>query len=1043
MSDQETVQQLNQLCKNASSFSEGLSNVVNALTQGPKEKVDALLKGINEILGNKEAAPITRFWALYLLSKAADTKNDNFAGRLARTSDMLQKIFKIAQQDYDKPIEERGKSYFKDFPNVDKQLGVNTVTLGMELIASFKQNFGSEDTTNARQVFTGMYNTLNPKVGLPTNFKISGKNLTINDNLPVNNYYNNASNQAQQAKTETKPVETKPVETKPVTKPVETKPVQSGSPVKQAATPDVNDCIKDGNGFQANFPGIAAAIAKNDSAYNTGILNTLADIVNKEPTYQQKFYTAYLLAKATEGKNSVFVESLSATKPLLNKLFKDGQTDKAKELREKGRNLFGDKELSNAGNNYMHLILEMFGFWSTNFTQGIYTTIFNNLKQKDIEFPKDNIFIGKNYKVSNGWECQSINNLKLENSNIQVAETVYVPQQKPVETKPVGNTAPVKVVDSKKASDLLKSLVDKKEAVRQYYLACRVEDKSLADVNKLVIDEYASAAQALIPQLDALSDSKVPADKDLNIRCIEELNIQQNVNGVHNKWNRKTIDFATARNEILRNLGEETQGNPEVQKNAPTVVQNTNVAVSNVRDERPVAASFGIQKKETAPQSIPNTIEKSRPVDPFSSGIKSSSSLKDSTDNFFFKSSNIKTPDRRDNDLFRSSTFSKNAPQEDLKSIENSIKHTFSITGKDAPAFSKTLTTPSNKFQQEKDELSGQVKNLQRENEQLKNNLNDANRRIQQLQNQLQNRESPANPLKTEISPERTVSPLIKASNVPVSNFEEEPSYNHDGYKQCKGVSVPENNAHVNHINTVRERVACVKAKAPIFENEVIQVGVSSSVVRDPITRRNQAKFVLFFGNKTEQDINDLYVNYQHDDKALAVVPVPFKLDSNIKAKDQVKQTLAVTLFDARNMTLICSGTAHGISFSFALPLTVLKFLDCKQTTSEEFRHKWKLRDIFVLKTDEIDVDPTLIKSYDDFKKYFPAAEELKAGSSKKVKYGIVFDLDNPSGDYLLRINILPNSRVVFQIASYDNVQDRAATVLQTLVALFKDPNSY
>jgi len=120
-----------------------------------------------------------------------------------------------------------------------------------------------------------------------------------------------------------------------------------------------------------------------------------------------------------------------------------------------------------------------------------------------------------------------------------------------------------------------------------------------------------------------------------------------------------------------------------------------------------------------------------------------------------------------------------------------------------------------------------------------------------------------------------------------------------------------------------------------------------------------------------------------------------------------------------------------------------LKFLDCKPTTSEEFRHKWKLRDIFVLKTDEIDVDGNLVKALEDFKKFFPLAEELKAVSSKKTKYGVVFDLDNPSGDYLMRINILPTSKVVFQIASYDNVQDRAATVLQTLVALFKDPNAY
>jgi len=410
-------------------------------------------------------------------------------------------------------------------------------------------------------------------------------------------------------------------------------------------------------------------------------------------------------------------------------------------------------------------------------------------------------------------------------------------------------------------------------------------------------------------------------------------------------------------------------------------------------------------------------------VDPFSSSGKSSSG----TGNFDFgMKSSIATPNKSNNNNVKPSQH----PHEDLKSIENSIKHTYSITGKDAP----NLNNNSNNNTKEREltkrvhDLEEQNDHLQYENHQLKNEnkaLRDALDRAHIEKPKIA--ESPYNPLRTEHSPEKSHSPMVNK----VNHFIEE-------HKPCKGSFVPENHDLIHHIDTHRERVACLKQKAHIYEDDHIQVGISSTVVRDPITHNNQAKFTLFFGAKNHGAVSNFSVNYDHDPKSIVVHPVPFKPDSYIKAGEQVKQVVTVTLADPKNWSVTCHGTANGYNYSFAVPLTPIKFMECKQTTAEEFNHKWKLRDIFVLRTIEFDADESLIKSIDDFKKYFPTAVEVSHDHSKKHKFGVVFDLDNPNGDYLLRVNILPNSKICFQLASYDNVQDRVATVLQTLVALFK-----
>jgi len=56
----------------------------------------------------------------------------------------------------------------------------------------------------------------------------------------------------------------------------------------------------------------------------------------------------------------------------------------------------------------------------------------------------------------------------------------------------------------------------------------------------------------------------------------------------------------------------------------------------------------------------------------------------------------------------------------------------------------------------------------------------------------------------------------------------------------------------------------------------------------------------------------------------------------------------------------------------------------------------------------------------------------------KKIKLGGVFELDAPGIEYLLRINVLPNNRIVLQIAAPRSAREYAVFVLQSLLFLFK-----
>ena len=246
-------------------------------------------------------------------------------------------------------------------------------------------------------------------------------------------------------------------------------------------------------------------------------------------------------------------------------------------------------------------------------------------------------------------------------------------------------------------------------------------------------------------------------------------------------------------------------------------------------------------------------------------------------------------------------------------------------------------------------------------------------------------------------------------------------------------------------------KIACLKAKCPLFENDSLRIGVSSTVVHDHNNHKNMLKLVLYFENKLDHPISDFVTDFT-DVKNLNRVAKPARLEGPIEVGKQVKQQVIVA-FDRvpfECLQLNATTSVEGKStetFTLFLPSLLPKFMEFKYVNPEVFRERWKMKSKDIIRTEEINVDPSIVKTAYDFKKYFGYLVDLKpmdeydfVQGKKSIKLGGLFELDIPNSEYLLKINVLPTHQVVFQITTYEAQSQIAAFLLQALAFLFKKP---
>ena len=366
--------------------------VFEALAQKSKAYTDNFLKVLAEIFPSTEYPPTSKFYALYLLAKATEQKDEFLATRLTRHRPLLDKLFKDSQTDGGKPFEEKGKKFFSKTPTAeDSIIGNHFIRLILEALVFWRQNYGSEDKKSPLHIYFVMHTTLAPRIKFPEELIYFTKSYTITNDFHL------------------QPPAALPKLEIPTN-------LEAGSAGQQhdALTEVENDeiyrelylAVSSGSDYQAHSPKVFEHIKRNSRKHNATILAGITEILRGDdysPTL--KFYALLLLTQLTESKNQVFIQQIADEKDLLEWLGTYALIDKEMPRQERGKTLFTDIPNSpeaTIGANYCTLVLEAVQYWAQTFPSATkndalsrFGSMYTSLKERGVEFSQQNVYIGK------------------------------------------------------------------------------------------------------------------------------------------------------------------------------------------------------------------------------------------------------------------------------------------------------------------------------------------------------------------------------------------------------------------------------------------------------------------------------------------------------------------------------------------------------------------------------------------------------------------------------------------------------------------------
>ncbi len=180
-------------------------------------------------------------------------------------------------------------------------------------------------------------------------------------------------------------------------------------------------CISSGQDYSLNSPIIFEYLSQQSKPYVNAFLSCLKDIfVSDEYAPMLKFYSLFLLVKASEQNNNLLMTQIGRNKELLNYIFKAVQYDHKKPVQERGHAFFSknpSQENSAIGHNFVVLLLEAFQYWSQAYQSTdtenplhIYISMFKSLSSK-IEFPAQAHYVGQNHEMTEDFHLKPVESL--------------------------------------------------------------------------------------------------------------------------------------------------------------------------------------------------------------------------------------------------------------------------------------------------------------------------------------------------------------------------------------------------------------------------------------------------------------------------------------------------------------------------------------------------------------------------------------------------------------------------------------------------------
>ena len=392
----EVFVQITSCILSAAQYEQNSNLIFDALAQQSKVYTNSFLFTLTKVLLSSEYSPTSKFYALRLLTKATEQKNEFLAKRLARERPLLEKLFRDCQIDGNKPVEDKGRKFFSKTPTDEESIiGNHFIRLILEALVFWRQNYGSEDHKSPLHAYIVMHTTLASRIKFPEEFIFFSRCNDISSGF-----------HPQRLEASLKLEENKQDAThKKIHNTIHI--VQIGNNTE--ASVHVALCISCRKSYKLNSHLVFEALAQNSKAYTEDFLKELIEIfTSAEYPPASKFYALYLLSKATEQKNKFLLKCIARNRPLLDRLFKDSQFDSAKSVEEKGQKFFSKTPTAKdsiIGNHFIRLILEALVFWRHNYGSedkkgSLYAyTIMHTTLAARIKFPEEFIFFTKSDDV--------------------------------------------------------------------------------------------------------------------------------------------------------------------------------------------------------------------------------------------------------------------------------------------------------------------------------------------------------------------------------------------------------------------------------------------------------------------------------------------------------------------------------------------------------------------------------------------------------------------------------------------------------------------
>ncbi|KRX00517.1 Coatomer/clathrin adaptor appendage, Ig-like subdomain [Pseudocohnilembus persalinus] len=256
--------------------------------------------------------------------------------------------------------------------------------------------------------------------------------------------------------------------------------------------------------------------------------------------------------------------------------------------------------------------------------------------------------------------------------------------------------------------------------------------------------------------------------------------------------------------------------------------------------------------------------------------------------------------------------------------------------------------------------------------------------------------------------------------------------------------------------STIRKfKMSNLKTKSVLLDTKEVQFGVKTQLIFDYLSSRNHLLVQIFIGNKTQEPIQDISLEFFGDHTSELWKKQSSDIDSVLPAGKQQKLEFMVQYnncpYDLINgeFQALIQNTKEAQQ-KFFIPMLLTKFMIFKETDPFVFKSKWNMKKDQAIKTEFFTVNTRIVRQPNDFIKFFQKSIEFTSVqeflsqkqqvNGEELKYyevGGIFELNTPDIEFLLKITVRPNLTAIIQIIPFSSYIRIAEHVLHHLQYVF------